>query len=63
MQQDKQGTAMNTISQWTANKLIRETLTISGQLATVFLKIAFVHEARYTDCTCVVTLILLSQQV
>ena len=48
MQQDKQGTAMNTISQWTANKLIPETLTISGRLAMVFLKI--VREAQHTVC-------------
>ena len=37
MQQDKQGTTMNTISQRTANKFIPETLTLSGELAIVFL--------------------------
>ena len=39
MQQDKQGTAMN-------KKFIPETLTISGRLAMVFLKI--IHEAQHT---------------
>ena len=40
MQQDKQGTTMNTISQRTANKFIPETLTVSGEVAIAFLEIS-----------------------
>ena len=46
MQQDKQGTAMNTISQWTASKSVSETLTLTGELAIVFLEVVGVHAAQ-----------------
>ena len=61
---DKQGTAMNTISQWTANKLRPETLTISGRLAMVFLKIAqhTVCVVTSRDHVYIIVLILPSQQ-
>ena len=43
MQQDKQGTQLNTISQRTANEFIPETLTLSCELAIAFLEIVHVQ--------------------